>query len=158
MKLKDFLEANWKAAKLCFSIGDNHIPGAIYYRMTEMNIDDFVPLTYISKTLQTHENFKAFTKVETRHNINKTMKKFFGNDTFVEHIVPKKFVLQYWNECTSIAAFEKYLRAPSSICFLTREENALLPTYKGRETIECALKKYKECKIDIKPFRFTNEK
>ena len=41
-------------------MGDKHIPGAIFYKLTEMDIEDFVPKTYISKKLIKHKNFGEF--------------------------------------------------------------------------------------------------
>ena len=36
MTLGNYLEKNWKAVKMYFSINDNYIPGAIYYRRSTL--------------------------------------------------------------------------------------------------------------------------
>jgi len=158
MNLRKFLDVNWKTVKLFLSIGDYYIPGAIFYRITEMDFDDYVPKTYISKPLLLHKNYDTFKKHTTRFNLNKVLKRYFGNAAFVEHMVSKKYILKYWKECNNKNIFEEYLRNETSVCFLTKSENRILPRIKGKDNFENALITYKKCKIEIKHFNFDFEK
>jgi hypothetical protein len=49
MTLRQFLDLNWKAVKYYLSMGNVYIPGAIFYRLTEMDFEDFIPKTFIVK-------------------------------------------------------------------------------------------------------------
>ena len=161
MKLRVYLEANWEAVRLLLSIGDTYIPGAIYYRLTEMDFDDFVVKTFISKKLTAHENFKQFKEKVNRKDIKKMAKRMFkvANDyAFIEHTVSKTFVLENWKtNIDDIDAFEKYLREEASICIMLKSEDKLLPPTKGKENLEKALALYKKCGIGVKEFRFAYE-
>lgn len=145
--LKQFIENTWDTIKLSASIGDNYITGAIYYRLTEMDFEDFIIKTYISKSLITHRNYNDFKSNKTRFDINKKVKKHFGHgNAFIEHIVPKKYIRENWYKCikdNDKNAFIEYLRNEASICILTKKEDKLIPRYKGRENLEKALKVYR---------------
>ena len=158
MTLRKYLEKSWETVKMCFSINDNYIPGAIYYRMTEMDFDDFIVKTFISKEIMAHKDYNSFKHKENRYNLNIKVKKYFGKDSFLEHIVPKKFILEYWEKCNDIVLFEKFIRDEASICILTKEENKLLPQSKGRENFEKAMNVYKKCGLEIEAFNFIYEK
>jgi hypothetical protein len=158
MVLRNYLEKNWEAVKMYFSINDNYIPGAIFYRMTEMDFDDFIVKTYISKKIMGHKDYNSFKHKENRYNLNKKVKKYFGKDSFIEHIVPKKFILEYWKKCNDIVLFEKFIRDEASICILTKKEDGLLPKYNGRESFEKAMNVYKKCGLEIAAFNFIYEK
>ena len=73
-------------------------------------------------------------------------------------MVPKKFILEEWKDCKDKDAFEKYLREQTSICILTKAEDANIPKTKGRENFKDALKVYKDSKVETDVFCFDFEK
>jgi len=89
--------------------------------------------------------------------LNRNFKKIFGDNVHLEHIVPKKYFLDYWKTCDDIDIFEKLLRDESSICFLYKNENSRLPSYIGRDSLAKAFEIYKRNDIDIEPFAFNKE-
>jgi hypothetical protein len=147
MKLREFLDKNWEAVKFHLSHNDKYIPGAIFYEITEFDFDDFIPITYISKELLKNKNIDVFRKLTTRNGLNKSFKKIFGKNVHLEHIVPKKYILEHWEICKDIDTFEEILRKEASICFLYKKENARLPSYLGRDTLQKALEVYKRCNM-----------
>jgi hypothetical protein len=157
MKLREFLDKNWEAVKFHFSHNDNYIPGAIFYEITEFDFDDFIPITYISKELIKDKNIYEFRKLTTRNRLNVNFKRIFGKNVHLEHMVPKKYILEQWEKCEDIDIFENFLRKETSICFLYKYENARLPPYLGRDTLEKAFEIYKKCNIDIEEFSFNKE-
>ena len=147
-------------------MGDNHIPGRIYYRLTEMDFDGFSPKTYISEAVKKGKNHKSIKKILSRHNLNWQLKNMFKNEddyAFLEHIVPSKYILENWKKnINNKDAFEKYLRDEAAICILMKSEEKnnpsgkSLPRTKGRETLEKSLAIYADHEIIIEEFKFDN--
>jgi len=158
MKLIDFIKIHFESMKQ--DQKDNFVYGlgVRIYLISEYNFDDYTPIEYVSESIKNNMNFQQFILIKNRFNLNKQAKKILDGDFKFEHLIPKKYIIEKFNQCITPDEFEKVIRENLIHAFITIEEDNRLSSFKGRNSYELALNEYKRAGIKIERFHFSLQK